>query len=215
MKEVGVEQGAFVRAGGIWLRQHAKERHLCSVDDITLRGVHNLANVVAASAIAAAAGFSFESITSGIRNFKGIGHRLEFIRNVGGVDWYNDSIATSPERAIAAIDAFEEPLVLLAGGRDKDLPWDSFAMRVIGRVKHLILFGEASELIEREVRSQLLKASALSIHNVEKFSEAVIAASKIASPGDVVLLAPGGTSFDEFRDFAERGDLFRQMVETL
>jgi len=213
LKEAGVEQGTFVREEGIWLRQHEMEIHICSVDEIALRGAHNLANVAAASAIAAAANFSVESISSGIRNFEGISHRLEFIRNVADVDWYNDSIATSPERAIAAIIAFEKPLVLLAGGRDKNLPWDGFAKQVVERVKHLILFGEARELIEGAVRAHLPKASALSIQIVEKFGEAVKAASKVASPGDIVLLAPGATSFDEFRDFAERGDLFRQMVE--
>ena len=104
-------------------------------------------------------------------------------------------------------------MVLLAGGRDKNLPWDGFAIRVIERVKHLILFGEAKELIERAVRAQLPQPSLPLIHIVEKFSDAVTVASKIASPGDVILLAPGGTSFDEFQDFAERGDLFRKMVE--
>ena len=215
MNEASAEQGTFIRDREIWLRKQGMDRRIGSVDDVALRGVHNLANVIAASAIAAAADIGPESIASGIRNFKGINHRLEFISTVDGVDWFNDSIATSPERAIAAIDAFEKPLVLLAGGRDKDLPWDGFAMRVIERVKHLVLFGEAGGLIERAVRAHLPESSALSIQLVEKFSEAVIAASKNASPGDVVLLAPGGTSFDEFRDFAERGDLFRQMVENL
>jgi len=131
-----------------------------------------------------------------------------------GVAWYNDSIATAPERAIAAIRSFDEPIVLLAGGRDKKLPWDAWARLVRQRVRALILFGEAADLIldalskaEGDLPETVLRCGSL--------EDAVRAAYHASQPGDVVLLSPGGTSFDEFRDFAERGERFREWVNAL
>ncbi len=98
---------------------------------VLLRGEHNLQNVAAACAIAAASGISLEAMREAIRGFRGVEHRLEWVRRVRGADWYNDSIATAPERALAALRSFQEPIVLLAGGRDKDLPW-----RRVGRSRH-------------------------------------------------------------------------------
>ena len=181
--------------------------------EIGLRGEHNLLNVMAACTIAAAAGLPFESMQAGVEGFTGVPHRMEYILSKKGAAWYNDSIATTPERAIAAIRSFDVPLVLLAGGRDKKLPWEDFVGLVRRRVDHLILFGEAAETI--------LKALALT--GEERFTvtfcaglrDAVLAASQIVEPGDVVLLSPGGTSFDEFKDFEERGQCFAQWVKEL
>jgi UDP-N-acetylmuramoylalanine--D-glutamate ligase len=136
-------------------------------------------------------------------------HRLEFIRNWKGADWYNDSIATAPERSMAAIRSFDEPLVLLAGGRDKDLPWEDFAALVRQRVDHLIVFGEAAEKIMRNMGPQYPCIRCANLR------QAVRAAAQVVEAGDVVLLAPGGTSFDEFKDFEERGECFRQLVMSL
>ena len=123
------------------------ERVLMEQSSIGLRGQHNLLNVLAACAIAHAAGLPVAAMRSGVEGFSGVPHRLEFVRTWGGASWYNDSIATAPERSMAAIRSFDEPLVLLAGGRDKNLPWGDFAALVQQRVEHVVLFGEAAEKI--------------------------------------------------------------------
>lgn len=179
--------------------------------EVALRGVHNLQNVLAACAIAYAAGLPEGAMREGVQGFGGVPHRLEIVRSWRGATWYNDSIATAPERAMAAILAFDEPLVLLAGGRDKKLPWEDFARLVNRRVRHLILFGEAAEKI-RDAFSSLTSARRVDIRQCNGLKDAVWAAAEVASPGDVILLSPGGTSFDEFRDFEDRGEAFRKWV---
>jgi UDP-N-acetylmuramoylalanine--D-glutamate ligase len=151
---------------------------------------------------------------TGVKSFKGIPHRLEFVRSWGGGDWYNDSIATAPERSIAAIESFSEPLILLAGGRDKALPWDKLAALVCERVKHLILFGEAVGVIS-EALSGYEVDSEITVTLCSGLREAVNAAAVKVSEGDVVLLSPGGTSFDEFHDFEARGEAFKKWVMEL
>jgi UDP-N-acetylmuramoylalanine--D-glutamate ligase len=183
---------------------------------IEIRGEHNLENVLAAAALAWAAGISPRSIAAGVEGFTGVDHRLEFVRTWKGADWYNDSIATAPERALASMKSFSEPLVVLAGGRDKDLPWKEFAEYVREHVRHLILFGEAVPIIDRALRDAGLDdANGIQISRVQGLSGAVQKAAEVARPGDVVLLSPGGTSFDEFRDFAARGEAYKELVENL
>jgi UDP-N-acetylmuramoylalanine--D-glutamate ligase len=155
-----------------------------------------------------------EAMKAGVESFSGVAHRLEFVRSWGGADWYNDSIATAPERVIADIHAFDEPLVLLLGGRDKDLPWKDLADLVHQRVDHVILFGEAAGLIARAIGSQT-GSRPYSVEKCENLEQAVQAAAEVVEPGDVVLLSPGGTSFDAFRDFAARGEQFRSWVNKL
>ncbi|MFC2025756.1 UDP-N-acetylmuramoyl-L-alanine--D-glutamate ligase [Chloroflexota bacterium] len=192
---------------------YATDSPILSRDEIHLPGEHNLLNIMAACTIASALNIPIESIRSGLKQVRSIPHRLEFIRWWGGAQWYNDSIATTPERAMAAIHSFDEPIVLLAGGRDKKLPWYDFADLVHKRVSHLILFGEAKEKITKaldmSVNEEFITTSCLDLQ------EAVQVAAKIIRPGDVVLLSPGGTSFDEFRDFEERGECFAKMVRDL
>ncbi len=173
-------------------------------------------NTLAACAVAFAAGFPMQSMINGVEALSGIDHRLEYIRTWKGADWYNNSIATAPERSIAAINSFQEPLVLLAGGRDKDLPWQAFSRVVLKRVKQLILFGEAADLIERALQDEIKSGiEEIPYQKCANLKEAVQKAADIAEAGDVVLLSPGGTSFDEFVDFAERGERFRKWVQEL
>jgi UDP-N-acetylmuramoylalanine--D-glutamate ligase len=183
-------------------------------ETILLRGAHNLDNVLAACAIAYAAGLSIEAMRTGVEGFTGVPHRLEFVRSWGGAHWYNDSIATAPERVIAAVRAFNEPLILLLGGRDKDLPWSDLASTIQQRVDHIVLFGEAAGLIE-ETLPTTTSGRPYSVTRCENLKQAVQAAAAIVKPGDIVLLSPGGTSFDAFRDFAERGEKFRLWVNEL
>jgi UDP-N-acetylmuramoylalanine--D-glutamate ligase len=157
--------------------------------------------------------------------FSGVDHRLELVRELAGVRWYDDSIATAPERSLAAMRSFEDPIILLAGGRDKDLPWDAFAEEVVHQVRHLITFGEAGSMIAEKVAATKEDAPAAedgrvgprlhSIARAETLERAVEAAERLAEPGDVVLLSPGGTSFDAYRDFAERGEHFKALVQQL
>ncbi len=188
-----------------------RDLSVISRKDIPLRGEHNLQNVLAACAIAWAAELPVSTMAEGISQFRGIPHRLEYIRTWGGGDWYNDSIATAPERAIAAIKSFSEPLILLAGGKDKDLPWDEFAALVTRRVKILILFGDAVGIISKAL-AQYEEGSETTIVTCSSLHDAVMEAAGRVSEGDVVLLSPGGTSFDEFHDFEDRGEAFKKWV---
>ena len=136
------QDATFYKRGKLYLQASGQIAKIIKADQINLPGTHNLYNVLAAIAICAAASFSMQAIYEGITSFTGITHRLEFVREWGGADWFNDSIATAPERAMAAINSFDRPIVLLAGGRDKDLPWGKFADLVHQKVDHLVIFGE-------------------------------------------------------------------------
>ncbi len=205
-----VEDGAFVRDGYIWL-QNGHETAVCPLTDIQLRGQHNVLNVLAAVTLADSVGIPAEAMRQAIRTFRGVEHRLELVREIRGVRYINDSIATAPERALAALAAFDEPLVLLAGGRDKDMQWDEWAKQVTQRVKHVVLFGDLAEMLEK----RLAAAGCNRMTRVDGLETAVTTAAHIATAGDIVLLSPGGTSFDAFNDFAERGECFRDWVNHL
>jgi UDP-N-acetylmuramoylalanine--D-glutamate ligase len=209
--------GVYGKDGWIVLRQDGTEECLLPLSAVRLRGEHNLLNVLAACAIGKAAGFSKQALQAGIEGFEGVAHRLEFVRRWGEADWYNDSIATAPERAMAAIRSFAEPLILLAGGRDKNLPWEDFASLVRRRVDHLVVFGEATEKIAASVEAAPAEEieKPLTIVRCSDLREAVRQAAELVKPGYVVLLSPGGTSFDEFYDFEVRGEVFKKWVMEL
>lgn len=204
--------GAFVEQNWITLWNGKSKERVVQCSDVLLRGDHNLLNVLAACSIAAAVGLPAEAMRVGIIGFAGVPHRLEFIRTWKGTDWINDSIATAPERSMAAIRSFEGPIILLAGGRDKDLPWEDFGSLVRQRVDHLVLFGEAVEKIRKAVGPIKEGGRPFTLHVCKNLREAVRQAAELVETGDVVLLSPGGTSFDEFRDFEERGEAYRKWV---
>jgi len=224
------QDGAFIKNDSIYMRigrnnaegTHLmkenlnidpKEYRLLSRDRIPLRGEHNIRNVMAACTISVALDIPAAIIQPGIEGFEGIPHRLEFIRSWGGADWYNDSIATTPKRAMAAIHSFDVPLILLAGGRDKNLPWMEFGEIVCQRVDHLIVFGEASKKILQEL--DLCGTEKITVTQCVGLYDAVQEAARIVQPGEVVLLSPGGTSFDEFENYEQRGEFFAQWVKEL
>ncbi|MFO7321553.1 MAG: UDP-N-acetylmuramoyl-L-alanine--D-glutamate ligase [Chloroflexota bacterium] len=178
--------------------------------DIPLRGEHNVLNVLAACAIAGSAGVAPDVMMDTVRSFQGVPHRLEVVREVGGVTYINDSIATAPERVVAALRSFDEPIVLLAGGRDKKLDWSQMVALALHKTRHIIAFGEAGSLVAETVRE--LHGDPAQITQVQTLDEAVKRAAEVAQPGDIVLLSPGGTSYDAFVDFAARGDYFRELV---
>jgi UDP-N-acetylmuramoylalanine--D-glutamate ligase len=207
--EKPVTDGAFLHNGKIWLR-NGHETAVCRVEDVQLPGRHNLLNVCAAVTLADSAGIPAAAMYEAIRTFSGVEHRLELVREINGVRYINDSIATAPERALAALASYDEPIILLAGGRDKDMVWEEWARVVSQRVKHVVLFGELAELLERK----LADLGGL-VTRVDTMAEAVKVGSETAVPNDIILLSPGGTSYDAFKDFAERGEKFRELINAL
>jgi UDP-N-acetylmuramoylalanine--D-glutamate ligase len=214
LSRLGYSAGSYIDGNRVYYKMDSQDILLLSREDIRLRGEHNLQNVLAAAAIALSAGLPSEAIKPAVQRFQGVAHRLEFVREWGGAAWYNDSIATAPERSIAALRSFTEPIILLAGGRDKDLPWEDLASLAMRKVRHLVLFGEAREIIKEAV-AKVSKENRPSLSLHENLHAAVKAAAQIVKPGEVVLLAPGGTSFDEFKDFEERGECYRKWVQQL
>lgn len=212
-REKTIGRGAFVKGNRVVLVQN-QEIDVCGLNDIQLRGAHNVLNVLAACAIASAMNIDPEVIAGGIRNFTGVEHRLQLVREWNGVKFYDDSIATAPERLMAGLQAFSEPIVLLAGGRDKHLQWQAAARLIVDRVEQLILFGEMADLLQNAVEIELRSRSGslIQIQRVATLDEAVQHAASVARSGDVVLLSPGGTSYDAYKDFAERGDMFQELV---
>lgn len=203
-----VADGAFIREGKIWLR-NGRETAVCHVEAVPLRGQHNLLNVLAAVTLADTAGIAVEAMEQAVRTFRGVEHRLERVRTLDGVTYINDSIATAPERALAALAAYDEPVILLAGGQDKDMEWDEWARQVRQRVKHVILFGKLADLLAEKL------AGFERMQQVETMDEALYAARDTAVSGDIVLLSPGGTSFDAYENFAQRGEIFKELVNRL
>jgi UDP-N-acetylmuramoylalanine--D-glutamate ligase len=183
---------------------------ICGREDIPLRGDHNVLNVLAACAITGVNGVTPDIMAEAIRDFKAVTHRLETVRVLNGVTYVNDSIATAPERVVAALRSYHEPLVLLLGGKDKNLPWDEMIRLALSKVRHIIAFGEAGDLVVEVIRR--ISPNADNVTRVQMLDEAVSKAAAVAQTGDVVLLSPGGTSYDAYVDFAERGEHFRRLV---
>ncbi len=203
--------GAYYHDGLLSLRDGYAYVPLMLREKIQLRGMHNLANVLAAFAIGHAAGFKLDAMLEAVEEFRGVPHRLEFVREFRGARWYNDSIATAPERSMAGIRAFDEPIVLLLGGRDKALPWDELSRLIVQRVGKVIAFGEAAELIAGAIKLADVE-NRVQLYQVSNVRDAVTKAAQIVSQGEVVLFSPGGTSYDAFKDFAERGAAFTKWV---
>jgi UDP-N-acetylmuramoylalanine--D-glutamate ligase len=212
-----VGRGAFLK-GDRLIVVHNREEEVCRLGDLQLRGDHNVLNVLAACALTSALNVDVEPMAQAIREFKGVAHRLQLVREVNGVKYYDNSISTAPERVMADLQVFSEPIVLLAGGRDKHLPWEDAAQMIVERVRELIVFGEMAELVRGAVEVQLSRSEERkleSVHQVATLDEAVTLAAQIAKSGEAVLLSPGGTSFDAFKDFAERGNKFQELVRGL
>ena len=201
-------------------REHGREHAVLPRAEIHLRGDHNIDNVLSAVAIASRLGVGDEAAAAAVRAFTGIPHRLEPVAIVDGVQYVNDSIATTPERTLAGIRAFAEPVVLLLGGRHKDVPLAGLAREAATRCRAVITFGEAGELFASAVRAALRDAAPAggggpTVEQVADVEAAVGAAARLARTGDVVLFAPAGTSFDAYANFEQRGAAFREAVGRL
>ncbi len=210
--------GAFVRDGAIFVRRDAIEAMVMPVEDIPLRGGHNVENVLAAAAIAMLADIQADTIAAAVRSFQPVPHRLELVAEVAGVRYVNDSIATTPERTLAGLRSFSEPVVLLLGGRDKDLPKDELADEALHSCTGIVFFGQDGALLEAAVEAQAAGVPFEErpvLQRVVTLREAVEAARAMAEPGDVVLLSPACTSFDAYANFEARGDEFRALVHAI
>ena len=207
-----LEEGLFLRGREIVSRAPGGERVLLKSDEMKLRGLHNVENVLAAVAAGLACGAAPESMRETIRNFAPVEHRLEFVAEVEGIKFYNDSKATSVDATVKALEAFaDEPgkMVLILGGRGKKAPYTPLATLVRERVRKLVLLGEDAETIERELGELAPSGRA------KDLGEAVTFSFQAAQAGDIVLLAPACASFDMFRSFEHRGSVFKEEVQSL
>ena len=212
LNDTGVD-GVFLNRDYLCLRINNELIQLMHREEIPLRGKHNLSNTMAACAVAHFAGVEVNAMVRAIRTFQSVTHRLQHLRNLGGVSYVNDSIATSPERVMAAIASFTEPIILLLGGQDKDLPWQPLLEQITDQVRAVILFGEAAPMIH----SEWIRMARVSppIFQVKDLAKATKLSNKLAQAGDVVLLSPGGTSYDAYLNFEERGRHFHELVMSL
>ena len=210
-----MEEGVFVEDGMIIVSDEKGRREILSTADILIPGVHNVENYLAA--IAAVEGLvSREAIEHTAKTFPGVEHRIELVRTLREVRYYNDSIASSPTRTIAGLRSFEEKLILIAGGYDKKIPFDLLGEEICRRVKLAVLTGHTAEKIRDSiVNAPDYRDGAPEIVMAPTFQEAVEAAHKRAQPGDVVILSPACASFDQFPNFAQRGQTFKRLVNDL
>lgn len=190
-------------------------KHILNVEDVILRGNHNYQNI--ATAIAATSSLvDMDIAVDAIKEFKPVEHRIEFIRELDGVKWYNDSASSSPSRTLSGINAFKEDIILIAGGYDKNLDYTPLAKPIIEKVKSLILIGQTSGKIFDAVKLELEKENKeIDIHMCESLEETIKLAKKVAKPGQVVLFSPASASFDMFKNFADRGNQFKELVKKI
>lgn len=209
--------GVWVKDEKVYVRKGGEEKEFMSLAQIPLKGEHNIANVLAAVTAMLAYGLTLKQVASGIESFPKIPHRLEYIGEKNGVRYYNDTAATIPEAAIAALHFFVDPIILIAGGSDKKLQFDVFAKEILKHSKGLILFkGEATEKLLRALKDHLpTKRKDRKFEVVESMAKAVELASMCAEVGDVILLSPGAASFGVFQNEFDRGEQFRKAVEEL
>jgi UDP-N-acetylmuramoylalanine--D-glutamate ligase len=207
-----LEEGLFLRGRELVSRSRGAERVLTTRDEINLRGLHNVENVLAALACGLACGADPDSMRETVKNFRPVEHRLEFVAEAGGVEFYNDSKATNVDAAVKAFEAFtdaEGQIVLILGGRGKRAPYAPLAPLAKAKARALVLLGEDADRIESE-----LKDSATTLRATD-MADAVRRAHAAARPGDVVLLAPACASFDMFESYEHRGRVFKEEVKSL
>ena len=209
-----LDDGVIYDDGMIKECEDGVRKHLINVKAIHLRGIHNYENICAA--IAATSGLvSQETQGEAIKEFKGVEHRLEFVREINGVKWYNDSIGTSPTRTIAGLNSFDEKIVLIAGGYDKNLDYAPLARPILDKVSKLILMGKTAPKIYDAVVNELDPDEVFPIYRAKNVEQSVELAYKFAEPGEIVLFSPASASFDMFKNFAERGEKFKELVNNL
>lgn len=190
-------------------------KHILNTDEVILRGNHNFQNI--ATALAATKTLVDTDVAvQAIKEFKPVEHRIEFIREIDGVKWYNDSASSSPTRTLSGINAFKENIILIAGGYDKNLDYEPLAKPVVDKVSSLILIGQTAEKIFDVVKSESEKENKkIDIYMCDSLEQTIEIAKKSAKKGDVVLFSPASASFDMFKNFADRGEKFKKLVNNI
>jgi UDP-N-acetylmuramoylalanine--D-glutamate ligase len=204
-----VAQGAYVRGEEIVFRQDGAEEVLLKLEDIPLAGAHNVENVLAAAAAARLAGAPASAIAKGVKSFAGVEHRLEFVAEIAGVRYYNDSKATNVDATLKALDAFPGRILIILGGKDKGSDYTALQKPLREKAILALLIGAAAEKIENQI------AGSVALERAETIERAVEIASHAAQRGDVVLLAPACASFDQFQNYEHRGRVFKNLVKQL
>jgi UDP-N-acetylmuramoylalanine--D-glutamate ligase len=205
-----VQQGAWVRDGNIVFRDKKEQREVMQISEIPLKGAHNLENVLAAVCAGVLMGCVPEKIRQAVRDFKAVEHRLEFVATIKGVDYYNDSKATNVDATIKALESFPANIHLILGGKDKGSDYSVLNDLLRQRVKRVYTIGAAAAKIE----SQIVFPKSEIVH-AETLENAIRKANAVAQPGDVVLLAPACASFDQFKNYEQRGQVFKEIVRGL
>jgi UDP-N-acetylmuramoylalanine--D-glutamate ligase len=201
--------GLFVSNGNVVYRMGHLQRVLLETREVRLRGSFNLEDVLAAAAAACVLGAEFDAVRGAVREFKGVEHRLEYVRDICGVEFYNNSKATSVDATVKSLEAFERGVHLILGGKDKGAPYAPLLPLLKDRVCEVLLIGAAADRIAQEL------SGAVELIRAGNLESAVQEAFQCARPGDVVLLAPACSSFDQFQDYEHRGRVFKELVERL
>lgn len=210
-----VESGAYLKGKELVIVDQSGENIVCSMEDVKLPGMHNIENMLAAfSAVSSLC--SIQNMKKVASTFEGVEHRIEFVREIDGVKYYNDSIGSSPTRTIASISSFKGKVILIAGGYDKKVPFDKLAKAGMKRVKKLVLLGVTAPKIEEAFKREMDKTGVkIPIVHSNTLKDAVLSCKQSAKNGDVVILSPACASFDMFKNFEERGNKFKEIVNSL
>jgi UDP-N-acetylmuramoylalanine--D-glutamate ligase len=208
-RKSNVEQGAFVRNGKLIFRRNNREEEILNCDGIPLPGAHNLENVLAATTAARLAGAQPAQIAEAIRSFSGVEHRIEFVAEIHGVRYYNDSKATNVDATLKALEAFPGRITVILGGKDKDSDYTQLRTTLRGKTILALLIGSAADKIEKQIEGSV------AIRRAETLQNAVQFAAQAAHAGDIVLLAPACASFDQFQNYEHRGRVFKELVHQL
>jgi UDP-N-acetylmuramoylalanine--D-glutamate ligase len=205
-----LEHGVFVRDGWVAAKLNGHVEEICPLAEMQLRGQHNVENVLAATACALWLGVGVEAIRRAIGRFRAVEHRIEFVRDLRGVQFYNDSKGTNVASTIKALESFDEPVVLIAGGKGKGQDFAPLAETARGRVAHAVVIGEDGGKI-----AAALTAAGIPVSAATSMQAAIDAARGHAGPGGVVLLSPACASFDMFDNYEHRGEVFKRLVGAL
>ena len=210
-----LDNGFIVDDGIIKECEDKVRKHILNTKEVILRGTHNYENI--ATAIAATKGLvDLDIAIEAVKEFKPVEHRLELVKEIDGVKWYNDSVSSSPTRTIAGLHSFDEEIILIAGGYDKNLDYTPIAKPIVEKVKGLILLGQTSDKIFDAVKQELENEHKdLDIYVCDSLEQTVLLGKKIAKSGQIVLFSPASASFDMFKNFADRGNKFKKLVNQL
>ena len=206
-----LKEGVFLRGNTVVFCHDGKETSICQKEEIAIKGAHNLENAMAAIAAAMVLGVAPERIREVLQTFAGVEHRLEPVRKWHGVLFVNDSKGTNPDSTMKALEAYDEPLILIAGGKNKGSDFSDLAQLIARKVKQVILIGQAKE----ELRAALAACGYEQVVMCDTYEEVVRLAAELAEPGDVVMLSPACASWDMFNSYEERGRLFKKLVNAL